>query len=102
MAGGFGLLGLYLLLLIYGFAVSLRCRNHFGRLVAMGITSAFFLNIFVNVAMVMGLLPVVGIPLPLISYGGTAMLMLLFSFGLLMCVFVHRDITLGPGAASGD
>lgn len=102
MAGGFGLLGLYLLLLIYGFAVSLRCRNHFGRLVAMGVISAFFLNIFVNVAMVMGLLPVVGIPLPLISYGGTAMLMLLFSFGLLMCVYVHRDITLGPGAASGD
>ena len=102
MVGGFGLLGLYLLLLIYGFAISLRCRNHFGRLVGMGVTSAFFLNIFVNVAMVMGLVPVVGMPLPLISYGGTAMLMLLFSFGLLMCVYVHRDVTLGPGAASGD
>ncbi len=102
MVGGFGLLGLYLLLLIYGFAISLRCRNHFGRLVGMGVTSVFFLNIFINVAMAMGLLPVVGMPLPLISYGGTAMLMLLFSFGLLMCVYVHRDVTLGPGAASGD
>jgi rod shape determining protein RodA len=52
--------------------------------------------------MVMGLIPVVGMPLPLISYGGTSMLTLLFGFGLLMCVYVHRDVRLGPGAADGN
>ena len=50
----------------------------------------------------MGVIPVVGMPLPLISYGGTAMLSLMFSFGLLLCVYVHRDVQIGPGAADGD
>ena len=54
----------------------------------------FFLNFFVNVAMVMGLLPVVGMPLPLVSYGGSAMLTLMFGFGLLLNVYVHRDVYL--------
>ncbi len=102
MMGGLGLMGLYALLLIYGFAISLRCRHHFGRLVAMGIMTVFFLNFFVNIAMVMGLLPVVGMPLPLVSYGGTAMLTLMIGFGLVMNVFVHRDVPLGPGAADTD
>ena len=102
MAGGLTLLVLYLLLLIFGFAIALRARNQFGRLLGLGITTAFFLNVFVNIGMVTGLLPVVGMPLPLISYGGSSMLMLLFGFGLLMCAYVHRDVELGPGAASGD
>ena len=102
MAGGLTLLVLYLLLLIFGFAIALRARNQFGRLLGLGITTAFFLNVFVNIGMVTGLLPVVGMPLPLISYGGSSMLMLLFGFGLLMCAYVHRDVDLGPGAASGD
>ncbi len=99
MMGGLTLIGLYALLLIYGFAISLRCRHHFGRLMGMGIMTMFFLNFFVNVAMVMGLLPVVGMPLPLVSYGGSAMLTLMFGFGLLLNVYVHRDVYLGPGAA---
>lgn len=102
LAGGLALLGLYLLLTIYGFAISLRCHNQFGRLIGMGVTTAFFLNVFFNIAMVMGLVPVVGMPLPMISYGGTAMLTTMIGFGLLLCVFVHRDITIGPGAADGD
>ncbi len=102
MVGGLALIGLFALMLVYGFAISLRSRNHFGRLVGMGVTTAFFLNIFVNIAMVMGIVPVVGMPLPLISYGGTAMLSLMFAFGLLMCVYVHRDVNLAPGAAAGD
>ena len=101
MMGGLTLIGLYALLLIYGFAISLRCRHHFGRLLGMGIMTMFFLNFFVNVAMVMGLLPVVGMPLPLVSYGGSAMLTLMFGFGLLLNVYVHRDVYLGPGAADG-
>jgi rod shape determining protein RodA len=102
MAGGLALLGLYLLVLIYGFFIALRSRNHFGRLVGMGVVAAFFYNVFVNIAMVMGLLPVVGMPLPLVSYGGTAMVTLLFGFGLLLCVFVHRDVTISPGMADGN
>jgi rod shape determining protein RodA len=102
MAGGLGLVGLYLLVLVYGFFIALRSRNHFGRLVGMGVVAAFFYNVFVNIAMVMGLLPVVGMPLPLVSYGGTAMVTLLFGFGLLLCVFVHRDVAISPGTADGN
>ncbi len=95
LVGGLTLLGLYVLLLVYGFAISLRSRSHFGRLVGMGVTITFFLYVFINIAMVMGLIPVVGAPLPLISYGGTAMLTLLFGFGLLLGVYVHRDMVIG-------
>ena len=91
LAGGLTLLGLYVLLMAYGLAISLRCQNQFGRLVGMGVTTTFFLYFFINMAMVMGLIPVVGVPLPLISYGGTAMLTLMFGFGLLLGVYVHRD-----------
>ena len=91
LLGGLGTLGLFLLLIAYGVAISLRCRSQFGRLLAAGITMSFFLYLFINVAMVMGLLPVVGVPLPLISYGGTAMLTVLIGFGLLMSVSLHRD-----------
>ncbi len=91
LLGGLATLGLYLLLVAYGIAISLRCRSQFGRLLALGITTSFFLYLFINVAMVMGLLPVVGVPLPLISYGGTAMLTVLIGFGLLMSVSLHRD-----------
>ncbi|MBT5942042.1 MAG: rod shape-determining protein RodA [Rhodospirillaceae bacterium] len=102
LVGGLVLIGLYMLLLIYAFAISLRCRSQFGRLMGMGVSTSFFLNIFVNIAMVMGVVPVVGMPLPLISYGGTAMLTLMFSFGLLLNVYVHRDVQIGPGAADGN
>ncbi len=95
MIGGLGLIGLYTLLLVYGFAISMRSYSHFGRLVGMGVTITFFLYVFINIAMVMGLIPVVGVPLPLISYGGTAMMTLLIGFGLLMGVWVHRDVVIG-------
>jgi rod shape determining protein RodA len=95
LAGGIVLLALYSLVLAYGFFIALRCHNQFGRLVAMGVTAAFFLYIFINIAMVMGLIPVVGVPLPLISYGGTSMVTLMMGFGILIGVHVHRDITIG-------
>ena len=94
MVGGLVLLGLYLLIMIYGFAISLRSRNHFGRLLAMGVTSMLFLYVFINIAMVMGLIPVVGVPLPLISYGGTAMLTLMIGMGFLFCTYIHRDVAI--------
>ncbi|WP_404383290.1 rod shape-determining protein RodA [Caenispirillum salinarum] len=95
MAGGLVLLALYVVVVIYGFAIAIRSRHQFGRLVAIGITTTFFLYIFINIAMVMGLIPVVGVPLPLISYGGTAMLTLMIGFGCLMSVHVHRDVQMG-------
>ena len=92
MAGCMVLVALYLAILAYGFAIALRARSQFGRLVAIGVTSTFFLYVFINIAMVTGLIPVVGVPLPLVSYGGTAMVALLIGFGLLIGVYVHRDV----------
>ena len=91
LVGGVGLIALYALLVGYGFYIALRCRSQFARLLAMGITVNFFLYVFINIAMVMGVLPVVGVPLPLISYGGTAMLTVLIGFGLVMSCWLHRD-----------
>ena len=92
LVGSLFLIALYAAIMIYGFAIAMRSRSHFGRLVAMGIITTFFLYIFMNIAMVMGLIPVVGVPLPLISYGGTAMMTVLIGFGLLMNVYIHRDM----------
>ena len=99
MVGGLVLIALYALILIIGFAVALRVRNQFGRLVALGITAMFFFYVFINIAMVMGIVPVVGVPLPLISYGGTAMLSILIGFGFVMSAYVHRDVRIGRHGA---
>ncbi len=92
LVGGLFLLALYFAIMAYGFAMGLRARSQFARLLAMGVTSTFFLYVFINIAMVMGLIPVVGVPLPLISYGGTAMVTILIGFGLLLSAYVHRDV----------
>ena len=97
MAGGLMLLALYAMIITYGFGIGLRARSQFGRLLALGITVNFFLYVFINTAMVMGLLPIVGVPLPLISWGGTAMLALMFGFGLVVGVWIHRDLRFGRG-----
>jgi rod shape determining protein RodA len=102
LVGGLILLSLYTLVFVYGFAIALRSRNHFGRLLGLGITINFFLYVFINTAMVMGLIPVVGVPLPLISYGGTAMLTVMFGFGLLMSVYIHRDVRVSRFGESAD
>ena len=91
LVGGTGLIALYGLLIAYGIYIAFRARSHFARLLAMGLTVNFFLYVFINIAMVMGILPVVGVPLPLISYGGTAMLTVLIGFGLIMSCWLHRD-----------
>ena len=92
LIGGVALLVLYAIVILYGFAIALRARNQYGRLLAIGLTANLFLYVFINIAMVMGLIPVVGVPLPLVSYGGTAMLAIMISFGLVISVYVHRDI----------
>jgi rod shape determining protein RodA len=102
LVGGVTLIALYSIVLIYGFANAIRCRHQFGRLVAIGVTTTFFLYVFINVAMVMGLIPVVGVPLPLISYGGTALLTIMLCMGLLMSVYVHRDVQIGVRGGYDD
>ncbi len=92
--GCLGLLSLYVLVIVYGYAIALRSRSQFGRLLAGGMITTFFIYVFINMAMVMGLIPVVGVPLPLVSYGGTSMMSLLLGFGLVLSVYVHRDITI--------
>lgn len=94
MVGALLLLAFYTAVLIYGFSIALSARSQFGRLVALGVTAMLFLYVVVNIAMITGLIPVVGIPLPLVSYGGTAMLTLLIGIGLLLCVAVHREVRL--------
>jgi rod shape determining protein RodA len=83
-------LAVFLILLATTMLIALRSANHFGRLYAMGMSVTLTLYASINVAMVTGLAPVVGIPLPLISYGGTAMLTVLFGFGLVLSVDLHR------------
>jgi rod shape determining protein RodA len=102
----FGFVGCVALLLLfatviaYGIRIAVQSRSQFGRLVAIGITLNFFFYIMINAAMVMGMIPVVGIPMPLISYGGTAMLTVMFGFGLLMSVHVHRQVEI-PRSSGG-
>ena len=92
MVGGLALLALYILIIAYGFVISLRLRNQFSRLASMGIVSVFFFYMFINIAMVMGLVPIVGVPLPMVSYGGTSMLSLMIGFGIIISCNVHRDL----------
>ena len=94
----FGLVGFLLLMAIYlvivgrGFFISWHAQETFSRLLAAALTMTFFIYIFVNVGMVSGLLPVVGVPLPLISYGGTSIVTLMASFGMLMSMHTHRRL----------
>jgi len=94
LVGALGLLALFMLLVGAGVVFALRARSQFARLLAMGVTSTFFLYIVINIAMVTGLIPVVGVPLPMISYGGTAMITVLIGFGLLLSIDIHRDVAI--------
>ncbi len=102
LVGCLGLLSLYVLVIAYGYAIALRSRNQFGRLLATGVITTFFIYVFINMAMVMDLIPVVGVPLPLVSYGGTSMISLLIGFGLILSVYVHRDINISRRPSYGE
>ena len=94
----FGLLGLVILLLLYMFIVgralylAMQTQDTFARLLAGSLALTFFVYVFINAGMVSGLLPVVGVPLPLVSYGGTSMVTLLAGFGILMSLYSHRKL----------
>jgi rod shape determining protein RodA len=105
LAEEFGFIGCFSVLLIYSAIVVIALRiasishSHFGRMSAAGITSTFAFYVLINGAMVMGLAPVVGVPMPLLSYGGTVMLSVMVGFGLVQSVRVHRyaEVTSGKG-----
>ncbi len=94
----FGLVGNLLLILLFsliiarGFYIASQAKSTFSRLLAGSITMTFFIYIFVNIGMVSGILPVVGVPLPLISYGGTSMVTILLGFGILMSIHTHKNL----------
>jgi len=94
----FGLLGILLLLILYlaivtrGLFIAARAQDTFQRLLAASLAMTFFIYVFINMGMVIGLLPVVGVPLPLVSYGGTSVVSLLTGFGMLMSIQTHRKL----------
>ena len=92
MFGCLLLFGLIIAILWQCYRVAFVSRNNFGKLLSLGLAANFFVYFFINTAMVMGLLPVVGVPSPLLSYGGTAMLTLFFGFGLIQCCYIHSDM----------
>ena len=81
---------LYLLLILWGLHIASRCNDHFGSLVAVGVTAMLFWHIVINMGMVIGLFPVVGVPLPLFSYGGTSMITSMTGVGLLLSISMRR------------
>lgn len=104
MSEEFGLLGVLLLLTLYalvilrGLMIALQSQNTFGRLLAASISATFFVYVFVNMSMVSGMLPVVGVPLPLISQGGTAIVALFAGFGILMAIATEKKRVMTPQA----
>lgn len=99
----FGFYGVIGLLILYGFVIfrgmliSMRAQSNFNRLLGGSITLTFFIYVLVNIGMVSGLLPVVGVPLPLISYGGTSMVTMMAGFGILMAIATHRRLVISHG-----
>ncbi len=100
--GSTSLICLYFIIILYGFYISFRCNSFFGKVLAIGLTVNFALYVFINIGMVMGLLPVVGVPLPLVSYGGTAMMTLFLGFGLIQSVYINRDMVIGRRGSIED
>ena len=94
LVGGLLTMGLYMSVIAVCIWLSVQCKAIFAKLLIMGLTTTFMLYIFINLAMVMGLAPVVGVPLPLISYGGTVILVVMGGFGLILSAHLHRGIEL--------
>ena len=89
--GAFGLLLIYSWIIIVLFWAAKICRNRFGQLICFGFMLNFFIYYFINIAMVLGLMPTVGVPLPLMSFGGSSLLSLMFGFGLCQNAYIHKD-----------
>ena len=95
MVGAVCVVILCMLIIAYSYSFAYKSSSYFGKLAAIGLATNFFLYVFINMAMVLGLIPVVGVPLPLISYGGTVIISVMASFGIILSVYIHRNITVG-------
>ncbi|OFW80675.1 MAG: rod shape-determining protein RodA [Alphaproteobacteria bacterium RIFCSPLOWO2_01_FULL_40_26] len=95
--GSIFVIGIYCAIIAICLNIAVKTRHQYGRLLVMGVIGIFFLHMFINIGMVMGLLPVVGAPLPFISYGGTIMASMMIGFGLVLNVDVNRNESLGKG-----
>ncbi|WP_176700808.1 FtsW/RodA/SpoVE family cell cycle protein, partial [Gilliamella sp. Fer4-1] len=84
------LLILFLCLIVRGLIIAAQAQTTFGRILSGGLILVFFIYVFINIGMVSGILPVVGVPLPLISYGGSSLVVLMASFGIMMSIHTHR------------
>ena len=89
--GAFGLIGLYSMIIMVLFWCAKTCRNRFGQLICFGFMLNFFIYYFINISMVLGLMPTVGVPLPLMSFGGSSLIALMFGFGLAQNAHIHKD-----------
>lgn len=98
LVGALFVLSLYLVAIIYAVGIARGARTTFGKLVAAGMAATLFLYVAINALMIMGLAPVVGVPMPLLSFGGTAMLTIMVGYGLVLNVQVHRDQPIGAKA----
>jgi rod shape determining protein RodA len=92
LLGCLGLLSIYLFIIVRGLYIAVQAQDTYSRLLAGSLVCTFFIYVFVNIGMVIGILPVVGIPLPLISYGGTSMVTLFAGFGILMSIHTHKKV----------
>jgi rod shape determining protein RodA len=97
--GAVGVLVIFALIIVMSLRMAILSHSHFGRLAAAGVTATFSIYVLINGAMVMGLFPVVGVPMPILSYGGSAMLMIMIGFGIIQAVKVHRYQELPKGAS---
>jgi len=95
LIGGVVVILLELALIVYGYLFAYRITSYYGKLVVIGLNTNYLMYVLINTGMVLGLLPVVGVPLPLISYGGTAMLSVMISFGIILSMDINRHVNLG-------
>ncbi|MDD4555902.1 MAG: rod shape-determining protein RodA [Alphaproteobacteria bacterium] len=95
MIGAVTVIILNIIILAYGYSFAFKTTGYFGKLVIIGLNTNYFVYVAMNTAMVLDLIPVVGIPLPLISYGGTVMLSVMASFGIIMSVYINRHVNIG-------
>ncbi|MDR1693834.1 MAG: rod shape-determining protein RodA [Lactobacillaceae bacterium] len=95
MVGAVFVVIINMLIIAYGYSFALKTTGYFGKLVIIGLTTNYFIYVSMNTAMVLDLIPVVGIPLPLISYGGTVMMSVMASFGIILSFYINRHINIG-------
>ena len=102
LMGGLTVIILFMGIISYGYIISFFIQSQFGRLLTLGMTATIFLYVFINIGMVMGIVPIVGVPLPFVSYGGTALLASMSAIGFIINCYVHRNLKISRFSAGLD